>query len=490
MKSISIPVKESLRFTRNIQKMQEGKRTPVSTMDSDTLGTLLRQWRERRGLSQSALAQRAGVAASTVSRWESGRTSPNLPELEAGLRALDVPPEHARQALRLLKTPRAQRRLQQVARISAAASPTISAPGGGELLRAMRLRRAMTQAQLAALLGVSQNFIARWERSRGEVWPDTARLQELCFYLGASEQEFLALTQGRFTLASVMEETDPEALHRIQWTLRLEPEYAPDAPLKDLRFLALESRLHTLLSSTNQTRGTQDRLQRLLSWTYSRHAEYLQNVGRVGEATEPARYAIDLQKSLGSTRNDEGWVPAVLALSANKIRTEGTHRSGLALLHRALRDVKSIDYQAWVLVRMARCALGAGLKDEAVELSGRALTLVRQGDLLNFTAESRLRLRDHASCLLAVGRAAEAAAYLPENSGEQWLIAQDQNVRDLLLQTAILKAVGQPQEAGIALRRCYSLIETLELVPQQASASRPPPSPLRLQADSLANDLV
>jgi len=34
----------------------------------------------------------------------------------------------------------------------------------GDALRARRTRRAMTQADLAALLGVSPNTVARWER--------------------------------------------------------------------------------------------------------------------------------------------------------------------------------------------------------------------------------------------------------------------------------------------------------------------------------------
>jgi transcriptional regulator with XRE-family HTH domain len=55
-----------------------------------SLGSHLRQMRLSRGLSIRALAHRARVSPSTLSRWESGSTSPRVYELEAVLTALQA----------------------------------------------------------------------------------------------------------------------------------------------------------------------------------------------------------------------------------------------------------------------------------------------------------------------------------------------------------------------------------------------------------------
>jgi transcriptional regulator with XRE-family HTH domain len=43
-----------------------------------------------RGISQEALAEKLGVAANTISRWETGAYQPDLEDLEKLARALDV----------------------------------------------------------------------------------------------------------------------------------------------------------------------------------------------------------------------------------------------------------------------------------------------------------------------------------------------------------------------------------------------------------------
>lgn len=51
---------------------------------------LLRQWRERRGLSVRGLAAKAGVSYVTIVRIETGRLSPTVAMLEKLARALGV----------------------------------------------------------------------------------------------------------------------------------------------------------------------------------------------------------------------------------------------------------------------------------------------------------------------------------------------------------------------------------------------------------------
>lgn len=58
---------------------------------NEQVGLRLRELRERRGLSLSALARRAGTGKATLSGLESGRRNPTLETLYALTTALDVP---------------------------------------------------------------------------------------------------------------------------------------------------------------------------------------------------------------------------------------------------------------------------------------------------------------------------------------------------------------------------------------------------------------
>ncbi|MEN3612365.1 helix-turn-helix transcriptional regulator [Plantactinospora sp. ZYX-F-223] len=54
------------------------------------LGRAVRELRERRGWSQTQLAQAAGMTQSAVARFEAGGTVPTLPVLERLAASLDV----------------------------------------------------------------------------------------------------------------------------------------------------------------------------------------------------------------------------------------------------------------------------------------------------------------------------------------------------------------------------------------------------------------
>ena len=56
----------------------------------DTVGATIRRLREARGLSQEALARKAGLARLTVIRIETGSQSPTLDSLERVAKALGV----------------------------------------------------------------------------------------------------------------------------------------------------------------------------------------------------------------------------------------------------------------------------------------------------------------------------------------------------------------------------------------------------------------
>jgi transcriptional regulator with XRE-family HTH domain len=50
------------------------------------------EWRESRGLTQEALANRLGTSDVTVSRWETGKRLPDYNALSAIAEALDIDP--------------------------------------------------------------------------------------------------------------------------------------------------------------------------------------------------------------------------------------------------------------------------------------------------------------------------------------------------------------------------------------------------------------
>lgn len=60
-------------------------------IQSNTIGTLLRQWRERRGVSQEAVAHQAGVSARHLSFVETGRAKADRELVLSLAKTLDVP---------------------------------------------------------------------------------------------------------------------------------------------------------------------------------------------------------------------------------------------------------------------------------------------------------------------------------------------------------------------------------------------------------------
>lgn len=65
--------------------------SPLPTYDRPTVGELLRWWRDRRGLSQMALAHRAGVSPRHVSFVETGRSRPGREVLVRIAEVLELP---------------------------------------------------------------------------------------------------------------------------------------------------------------------------------------------------------------------------------------------------------------------------------------------------------------------------------------------------------------------------------------------------------------
>lgn len=123
----------------------------------------LRRVRHRRGdLPQEALAARLGVVTNSVADWEAGRDNPSAPhwiawshELGRRVAITDSDGDEIWVAVDRINTvygePYAYRELR---RMSSA-------------LRTARTRRRMSQAALAASLGVNRRSVTRWESVEG-----------------------------------------------------------------------------------------------------------------------------------------------------------------------------------------------------------------------------------------------------------------------------------------------------------------------------------
>ena len=158
------------------------------TVPERELGEELRTLRLARGLSLGVAAERAGLSKSALAGWESGRSRPRGSGFARLLDSLEAEPRPRARLLHAADPQFAQ---------FALADTALGAPVDlGAVIRAMRLRRGMTQAEVARAAGVTQATVARWES--GDTVPSGATLHTVAHALGASPEEGVALvcTQG------------------------------------------------------------------------------------------------------------------------------------------------------------------------------------------------------------------------------------------------------------------------------------------------------
>lgn len=174
-------------------------------------GALLRHWRGERAWMMEDLARRLEVSWRTVARWETGRAAPReaarrrirlaLPELPPAPEAdgarpseevahlvlrleedgespariaahLGIPRADVHRAIRLAESRGMQRAEPSVEEV------TVERVAFGRRLAAERHARGLTQAELAALLGVGSRAVREWERGRGGPGERAARAIE------------------------------------------------------------------------------------------------------------------------------------------------------------------------------------------------------------------------------------------------------------------------------------------------------------------------
>jgi transcriptional regulator with XRE-family HTH domain len=370
------------------------------------IGSYLQELRAAKGLTTAQLARKAGIRRATLSEWQSGKRQPRLPELESVLNALNASDTQKRQAKERLGAPAQIFRLRQERTNNAATllPPEESAPHGGTLLRALRMRRGWTQTQLAQAVGVSQATLVRWERS--ELWPDTTQLHQICYLLHAHEEELVALTKGRFALTDdtdvVNEDTIREELRRLSADCYSRAEYA----LGELRLLTLMAQAYGLA-----VRSPSGCL--LLTKVHRLYLERLYFGRRFTEANLVANRALDIYYHL--KRIDKFtlcFAIRVAEISALQGGRDGVNNA-LEMLRiwqsRTAGMTNEVTRSGWLQCDMARFHALRGHTAEAIAQAKK--TLQETAHTLS-DVDHRFRRYDLINILLQANQAQEAQQYI------------------------------------------------------------------------------
>lgn len=414
-----------------------------------SIGGFLRRLRTGRRLTMEQAAQQAGIHRVTLHRWEKGQAQPCLSELAALLSVLDVSETQKRQALGLIEAPRAMRQIRQEVTQIAERSGMAPMPHGGDLLRAMRMRRGLSLEDTACRIPISGATLRRWEKM--DVWPSLHQLHLLCYTLEAHEEELVALTVGRFSQNSRTEKPLMEVLQERLWNMRVSGNLLGDDPLFELSILQLEADAWPL--ALRSAEGKQ-----MLIAIYAHHAQMLSSRHRLSEAGVVAERALELMTN--RLKPDRFWMyPIFVSARASVFQSERlAPKRGLELLRSWHSVAHWPEMQAWLLSDMAKYLGLNGEREASLTLAEQACrVVVKDGN----PGELTLRRWDKASLLLQAGRPAEALSILEERS-------EIEQVPGARIEVGFLRAeaylgVGNPVQAADWLQSAMEEIETYHL---------------------------
>lgn len=432
---------------------------------TEDFGSFLRTLRKKRSLSVVQVAQVTGLHRATLYRWERGETLPRLTELASILNGLGASREERRQATARMEAPRARTLVQsQFARMAKRAGVG-AMPHGGDLLRAMRLRRGMTLDAIALRIGVTSGTLRRWER--GDTWPSASQLHQLCFALGANEAELASLTCGEFSrwsLATQMTTTSDtatgqaaerafaERLDRVQQTL-----CNPPFDLQDLELLALRSQAWRF--ATHSTTGL-DLLARVYRMIYS----YMGVRDRHSEAVAAAeQYLALFPERPRQGPHQSSWVLTQSYLVRDRIYAQERPASKRSVedLHRVSDLIEGKWQQVITLAMMAAVLQHQDAHDEALQASEKAFLVAEQTMIAEHVTWHR---GEWGTRLIRAGRYEQGLALLSTGHPGDWY---------RLVETSLWKAeaylgMGEYREAQSSLTQAQSDLTRYEMTPLQS----------------------
>jgi transcriptional regulator with XRE-family HTH domain len=271
-------------------KIQSGPICAVEAPNQDlSLGAELRLLRTAMGLGLNEAAGRSKISNAALSQWERGMRTPSGAALDRLLEVLKV---DARTRARILTGAD-----PFYARIALAAEPLGPVVDIAQLLRGMRLRSRMTQAELANLCSIRQSSVAGWEA--GDALPSQESLQRALVALDASSEEMEAIGKCRLTTSDAHAQGDmAERLHTF---------HSPETPL------TLREPMILLLQRDAWRGAVQNpAYDEILCETITWRGAWNRAVNRPGESVQHLRHALRLAKS---TQNYDMAVLAAIYLS-------------------------------------------------------------------------------------------------------------------------------------------------------------------------------
>jgi transcriptional regulator with XRE-family HTH domain len=369
--------------------------------DNASVGNLLHDLRQQRGLSRQQLVERAQVGMRTLRYWEANERSPCTAELEAVLTALEATATERAQVLATLTTPRGLRLAQQDLQIQPNPLPA-ALPDLGDLMRAMRLRRGWTQERLAQALSLNRRAVYRWEIS--ETYPTEENLLQLGTLLNAHPDELAALSSRRLAppqwpLALSLEvcERQNVQLHNLTplgWS-----------PLIDLWMLALKRQLRLLAPTTPEALP-------LLIHVKLEYATWLNFQERDAEAQSMLHQA---RAIASTTPTPSVFEPALLNLESGLLhKGPGGAQSAVAALHTGVGGLPEAQgYTVYCDLAYYHAILQEA--DEVKHWLGLARqALARMQD--EQAEENPYYSFSYARSLIELGRPMEAMEWLPKLS--------------------------------------------------------------------------
>jgi transcriptional regulator with XRE-family HTH domain len=414
----------------------------------ETFATLLRHCRLERGLSRAELAQRVGVSKTTLGNWESERTLPSTPELGSLMGALTLGTQEQLALRRLVALPRALVTLP----------PQERPPLTGGLLRALRLRRGLTQSEVARRLQMRQGTLAKWERS--DDWPSVERLMALCMVLDAPPAEVEAILGGVFLPQPLPWDASPEWLYEEVDLLRNAVGDKPGQALLDLRFLELEALL--------QFRAEEPAVRELLWQLWIIYAIYLCYQARYEEALHYTNRLLEIPHDLSKACSAPFQVAAIKKATAllRPLEVPGTYRprqvrGALSFLLAQQPQVVLAECQAWYWMYLGELFILEGAYEEAERCIKNSNAIPHPDHERIETPEARLLTANH---LIDLGKPQEGLILLEASILERearrspWI-----QLRRTYYRAKALVELQEVAEADELIRQSYALIETHEL---------------------------
>ena len=329
-------------------------------------------------------------------------------------------------------------------------------PHGGDLLRAMRLRRGLSREDAAPCLGVSAATLRRWERT--ETWPSTEQMQRLCFALGAKQEEALALTCGPFSPASPLPSTGNltakglmERIERFARTL-----YEPPFGLKDLELLTLQAAAWALAA-----RGAASHC--ALSEVYALNSQFLSYRDRHRETAAAAERYFDIVPRPSLERcGPTAWVSQRLEAISSRLAAGGqaAPKRCLAELRRALPLARNTINESTALMIISEALQQQGLWEEALRAAAEAYQAAQR----TLSEEKAAWVRGVMGIqLICSKRYAEGLPLLSTGGQGDWY----RLVETSLWRTEALSGLGEREEAQRWLTQAQADLTRYEITPLQ-----------------------